>query len=160
MPVPEELQKLVGTIYEPWLIEVERGAIKRYADAIDDANPLYYDVEYARKGGYRDIVAPLGFYGWPVKGKGAIESLEKIVDLFAQEGYPGILDGGMEIEPFLPVCAGDILAAYAKVVDLYERSGKTGSMLFFILETSYLNQNGDMAAKTRITIIARPVSGE
>ena len=157
MPVPEELQKLVGMIYEPWMMEVERGAIKRYAEAIDDPNPLYYDVECAKRGGYRDIVAPLGFYGWPVKGKGAFESMEKMVDLFIHAGYPALLDGGVEVEPFLPVCAGDILAAYAKVVDLYERAGKAGSMLFFILETSYLNQNGDTAAKTRMTLIARQI---
>ena len=157
MAVPEELQKLVGTINEPWVMEVERGAIKRYAEAIEDPNPLYYDVEYARRMGYRDIVAPLGFYGWPVKGRGSLESMEKMVDLFIHAGYPALLDGGIEVEPFLPVCAGDILPTYSKVADLYERPGKAGSMLFFIVETNYLNQNGDAAARTRMTVIARQV---
>src|SRR4030042_4101264 len=105
MAVPEELQKLVGTINEPWVIEVERGAIKRCAEAIEAPNPLYYDVEYARRMGYRDIVAPLGFYGWPVKGGGGRESMEKMIDLFIPAGYPALLDGGIEVEPFLPVCA-------------------------------------------------------
>src|SRR4030042_4787005 len=95
MAVPEELQKLVGTINEPWVMEVERGAIKRYAEAIEDPNPLYYDVEHARKMGYRDIVAPLGFYGWPVKGKGGVEAMEKMVDLFNHAGYPALLSGGL-----------------------------------------------------------------
>ena len=44
-------------------MEVEKGAIKKYADAVDDHNPLYWDDEYAKNSRYGSIIAPPGFFG-------------------------------------------------------------------------------------------------
>ena len=45
----EELTELIGTESLPNILGVERGAIRRYAQAIEDSNPLFNDVEYAKK---------------------------------------------------------------------------------------------------------------
>ena len=39
--LPEEIKKLIGTSGSVKFYEVEKGAIRRFADAVDDANPLY-----------------------------------------------------------------------------------------------------------------------
>ena len=65
--IPEEIKKLIGTSGHPTLYEVEKGAIRRFADAVDDPNPLYHDEEYARKSKYGSMIAPPGFFGWPLK---------------------------------------------------------------------------------------------
>ncbi|MDP1921805.1 MAG: MaoC family dehydratase N-terminal domain-containing protein, partial [Myxococcales bacterium] len=38
----------VGRTTPPTLNEVERGAIRRFAEALGDYNPIYFDAEYAR----------------------------------------------------------------------------------------------------------------
>ncbi len=73
----------------------------------------------------------------------------------ARAGFPVMLDGGIAYEFFIPVRAGDILASYLKIADIIERAGSTGSMLLVTLETTYINQNGDIVAKSRSTLIGR-----
>jgi hypothetical protein len=46
--VTDKLTSLLGQISPPAVLQVEAGAIARYADAIDDPNPLYRNVEYAK----------------------------------------------------------------------------------------------------------------
>ena len=51
----------IGRASPPTLNEVEKGAIRRFAEALGDYNPIYYDEEYARASGYPTIVAPPTF---------------------------------------------------------------------------------------------------
>jgi acyl dehydratase len=153
--IPDELKAMIGTMTEPIIMEVERGAIRRYADAVDDHNPLFRDVEYAKNTKYGEVICPPGFFGWPMKGN-PLESLMGLVTpALLKTGLFRILDGGVDQEFYLPIRAGDVLTAYGKVADIREREGKSGKMLFVTLEMTYLNQNGDLVSKARSTIIAR-----
>ncbi|MFQ5987441.1 MAG: MaoC family dehydratase N-terminal domain-containing protein [Dehalococcoidia bacterium] len=153
MAITDELKALIGTTTEPVIMEVERGAIRRYADAIDDPNPLFRDVEHAKSSRYGEMICPPGFFGWPVKGGGLMEILASLVPALARAGCPRILDGGVDFEFYLPIRAGDILTSYGKIADIRAREGRTGTMIFTTLETTFINQNGDLVAKRRATII-------
>ena len=50
-------RSLIGAWAEPFIVEVEKGAIRRFADAIGDPNLLYRDEDYARRHGYAGILA-------------------------------------------------------------------------------------------------------
>ena len=54
-------RSLIGTSSDAWIVEVERGAIRRFAEAIGDDNPLWRDAEFARSQGYPDVIAPPSF---------------------------------------------------------------------------------------------------
>ncbi|MDR3400079.1 MAG: MaoC family dehydratase N-terminal domain-containing protein [Pandoraea sp.] len=54
-------RSLIGTSAAPFVVEVERGAIRKFADAIGDASPLYRDEAFARRHGFAGIVAPPTF---------------------------------------------------------------------------------------------------
>ena len=151
----DEVRAMIGATSEPTIMEVERGAIRRYADAIDDPNPLFRDVEHARNSRYGEITCPPGFFGWPVKGGGRTGPALKAREAIAKAGYPRLLDGGVEYEFFLPIRAGDTLTAYASLADIVEREGRTGKMVLIITETNYINQNGDLVVKARGTSIHR-----
>ena len=52
----EMRQKAVGTVSGPAVLEVEKGAIKRFAEAVGDANPLWNDEASARKSRFGGIL--------------------------------------------------------------------------------------------------------
>lgn len=156
MAVPEKIAQLIGKpIGEPLVWEIERGAIRRFADAIDNPNPLYRDLEYARNTKYGDIIAPFGFHGWPVKG-GLMEMMGAVIVPMMEAGYPVILDAGVEFESFATIRAGDTLFSYSKVTDVSEKMTRSGKgMLILTIEMNFLNQNGDKALTMRNSIICR-----
>ena len=165
--LPEEITKFIGTGGGVTVYEVEKGAIKKFADAVDDPNPFYWDEEYAENSRYGSIIAPPGFFGWPVKlakrstflraaeTEGSSDTRGNVGVALVEAGYPRVLDGGMEYDFFCPVRAGDTLAASSVIKDVIGREGSTGKMAFVITETTYINQNGELVAKARATSIHR-----
>ncbi|MDP2919134.1 MAG: MaoC family dehydratase N-terminal domain-containing protein [Dehalococcoidia bacterium] len=160
----EELNRIIGKNVGVRLFEVEKGAIRRFADAVADPNPLFRDEEYARQSRYGGIIASPGFFGWPLKQTmGAplvIEFPADLMEPLAKSGYmlASALDGGIEYDFFLPVRAGDTLTATGSIKDIRERAGRAGKMCFIILETVYYNQNGALVARARATTILRSFS--
>ncbi len=165
--LPDEVTKFIGKSIGVVACEVEKGSIKRFADAVGETNPLYWDEEYAAKSRYGSIIAPPGFFGWPVKlprgmtfqrptdisdPPGATDAMRVAL---AKAGYANVLDGGIEYEFFLPVHAGDVLSAKSIIKDIREREGKTGKMAFIVIETAYHNKKNELAAIARATAIYR-----
>ncbi len=153
--VLDELKQYIGKVDPPHVREVEKGAIRRYADAVGNDNPLYYDEGYASKSGYGGIIAPPGFFGWSAKAIAASEAIVGLMTAMINAGYAGILDGGISYEFYQPVRAGDTLIASPKVKDVTAKEGRTGTMMICQFETSYLNQNGDLVAKATQHLIGR-----
>jgi acyl dehydratase len=153
--IPDELKQAIGKIDPPHVREVEKGAIRRYTEAVGDDNPLYREEEYAKKSRYGEIVAPPGFFGWSMKSAPALEAVMGLMAAIVKAGYHRILDAGMSFEFFLPVRPGDILIASPKISDVSEKKGQSGSMIMCSFETDYVNQNGDLVAKSFQKVICR-----
>lgn len=155
--LPEEITSYIGRAGEVMILEVEKGAVRKYADAVDNRNPLYWDEEYARNSRYRSLIAPPGFFGWPTSwGSGGMLTFEAMRELSAalnEAGFRRVLDGAIEFEFFQPIRAGDTLAALSVIKDIKEREGKSGKMAFVITETTFTNQKGDVVARMRRTLI-------
>lgn len=56
---------------------------------------------------------------------------------------PRLMDGGNEIEFFVPVRVGDRLTARSKITDIYQKEGRSGPLIFVVRETTYTNQNDE-----------------
>jgi acyl dehydratase len=166
--LPKEVTQFIGASSGTIVFEVEKGAIKKFADAVADLNPLYWDEEYARNSRYSSLIAPPGFFGWPVhlaKGQTFLSSAkqegteaEKKGELtfeLAKAGYPRNLDGGIEYDFFAPIRAGDILSVSSRIKDITEKKGTSGTLIFVTTETTYINQNGVSVARARSTAIFR-----
>ncbi|MDD5190873.1 MAG: MaoC family dehydratase N-terminal domain-containing protein [Dehalococcoidales bacterium] len=156
----EEISRLIGKNTGITIYEVEKGAIRRFTDATGDMNPLYRHEEFARKSQFGGIVAPPGFFGWPIKktvdSALLVEFPPELISALDKEGYPlaSALDGGIEFEYFLPVRAGDILSATSTLKSLRERA----KMVFFTMETIYLNQHGSKVATAQAQYILRQLA--
>ena len=117
-----------------------RASIRKYALAIGDDNPLYYDQEYASKTRYGGIIAP------PTM---VCETWHHMGGELAESGAPAnrpVLEFGAEIRggneyTFLrPLRPEDVLTAHWKVSDIREREGKTGKLIILQYEMTYTNQ--------------------
>ena len=147
--ITEDFKKLLGIAAEPEVFEVEKGHIKRFAEAIGDPNPLWSDEAYAAKSRYGKIVAPPTF----LVDAGIIKTADKL--MAAECPLPSFLNGGTELEFYRPIEVGDKITTVAKVVDLQEKTGQSGKLLFIILEITYTNQRGELVTKCRETFIRR-----
>ena len=153
MPLPEDIARFIGQTTS-LVYEVEKGAIARFAGAVGETNPLYYDEEYARKSRYGAIIAPPGFFGWPEGQTGdSSANLVTLISALSKAGYRRILDGGIDYEFSRPVRAGERLTVTTTIKNIMERTGKAGKIVFMVRETTYTNQNGELAVKTRQTTI-------
>jgi acyl dehydratase len=65
-----------------------------------------------------------------------------------------VLHGEQEFEYVRPLRAGDVLSATSRIVDEYEKEGRRGgTMRFVVSETEFRDQNGDVVAYSRGTSI-------
>ena len=143
--IPQEMREAVGVDSEPRTHEVEKGAIIRFAEAIGNQNPLYRDEGAARKSRYGGIIAPPTFLRSLEAGRPKVR-----LDI----PYPDMLDGGSDWEYFgPPVRPGDRITVTNRIVELYEKNGRLGRMLFKVVETSYVDQAGVLVARQRGTTI-------
>jgi MaoC dehydratase-like protein len=133
--VIDRLRARIGVEGPPAEAVVEAGHLKRFAEAIGDPDP-----RWLKEGPPTFLVAI------------APASLHLAE---AEEYGKGWLNGGNRFEYFEPVRAGDRITATGKVADVYEKSGSSGSLLFIIFETDYVNQQGKLVARLRGTAIRR-----
>ena len=149
--ITNELRKLIGMTLETIVFKIEEGAIQRYAQAIGDPNPLYNDQDFAGKTKYGRLLTPPGFTGWPVK---AGRLSDRLLESLLKAGAPSrLLDGGVEFEFIEPVGAGDVLTATTKIANMTERETRLGKTMFTTLETTFVNQKGNVALKGRSAFI-------
>lgn len=138
-------QSFVGKSSLPVKNEVERGAIRKFADAIGDNNPLYRDEGYARQTKYQSIVAPPTFSR--TFDYGIIEGLDL--------PFAGLIHGGQEFEYYIPIRPGDILYCSSALAKVFERTGRLGTMVFLVFEHTTRNAQGELVVKETSSVIYR-----
>lgn len=145
--ITEEMKRLIGVESEPVVYEIEKGMITRFAEAIEDPNPLWQDEAKAKKTKYKSIIAPPTFLA-SLRHEKLFQQL-----LEMESSAKRLLNGGNELEYFSPIRPGDVITVTGKLANLREREGKMGKMLFMIVEMTYKNQKGEIVAKSKNTII-------
>ena len=147
--ITDKMRAQIGVESEPHTFEVDKTACRMFARAVGYTDPIYFDEEHARSSGYRSIPAPVGFLGHHVYNPNAPQHLGGYFR--TDTPFKRILNGGTDIEYFDTICAGDVLTATSKLVDLSEREGRMGPMLITVTETTYRNRDGKVVAKSRGT---------
>jgi acyl dehydratase len=140
-------RSLVGRESDPVVVEVEKGMIRRLAEAIGDLNPVHVDEAAARAAGYPSLVAPPTF---PVV-LSINERFRHSLDL----GTRSLLLGEESIELGRPVVAGDRLTLRSRVADVQERTGTSGATDVLVLETEARGADDELVFRTRETFILR-----
>ena len=134
----QDRKTLLAMSLTPVTMDVEKGHIKRFAEAIGDPNPLWSDES---SGG---IIAPPTFLRIMITEAPTPPELAP---------FPQMLDGGSEWTYMEPVKPGDVITAVTRFASVNQRSIAVGPAVFLLLETEYTNQRGESVAKQRNTLI-------
>ena len=148
--ITDDIRSWIGKETPAWTIEVTQREVARFAVATDDANPLYTDNKHAAESIHGGLIAPPLFYMAPLTEPVTEDQLRP--DGLPYEGkFPipptpltRLMDGGTEIEFFQPVKVGDTLTGRSKIVDIYQKDGRSGPLIFVVRETTYTNQHNEV----------------
>ena len=113
-------RSLIGQVSEPFAVEVEKGAIRKFADAIGDPDRRYRDEGYARACGHAGIVAPPTF---PTCFRPPSEP-----PWFAPLDRRRVVAGQMAFEYVRPIVAGMRLTCTIRFVGVDDKTGSKGAM--------------------------------
>jgi acyl dehydratase len=139
--------QLIGRTFEgKRRLQITEEMITAYCDAIGDTNPLHRDARAADNG--QPLAAPQGFAG--------IFRLED--DIFHNLPKFGKrrLAGGIDIDFIQPIRAGDTIGTVTEIREIYEKTGRTGPMVFIVLRSALKNQRGQVAAYLSHRFVIRP----
>lgn len=120
---------------DPEWFDVEKGAIRKFAEAIGDPHPAY------RTGEAAPPTFPTTFRTGPIPG--------------VEFDLAHVLHGEEEYEYERPLQAGDRLQVQRKVVDYKERTTSMGTMAILVLETEGRDDGDALVYRARSTILIR-----
>jgi acyl dehydratase len=134
MDPPALSRDLIGRESDVVLFEVERGAIRKFADAVQDQTPACV----------RGDIAPPTF---PTTFRMTVPGLTFEL--------ARVLHGAQEYRYERPIRAGDRLRCRVRVADVYRRHGSLGEMTFLILAMEGTDESGSPVFTGTTTAILR-----
>ena len=151
----EDMQRYIGTEAPPHTVRIENELVQRYVDAVQDANPLWRDEDYASATRWNGaIVPPYIFCALMTIMKcspesGAIPLPAPNVPLPRKN----VLEGEETWELFAPLRVGDVITSLTKLTDVKRREGRLGEMFIMTYEAETVNQRGELVARSSNTIV-------
>ncbi|PYE25475.1 acyl dehydratase [Paraburkholderia silvatlantica] len=169
----EEIRSMIGleTEVQRCCDVVERGAVRRYAQAVMDRDPIYMDPEFAAATRYRTPVAPPLFPSAMLRLPFGAQDLlhERCTDPdfdgvvgSSSFGLPPlplvnspIVNGGTEVEFIRYVNHGEEIFLIARYKDITERETKAGWALFVQYECDFVDRDHQLVLRYRRVQIRR-----
>jgi acyl dehydratase len=161
--VTREAKALVGSELSRAHGVVLKREFQRFAVAVGETNPLYFDPEYARAHGFRDVIAPPLFAANAVKQTAPLGTLRPdgtpSDDAFGSVPLPGCprrMAGGESWCFVAPLYDGDALTAARRLDRIEQKSGRGGPFVVVDISCAYYRDGCELAARATISLIARP----
>jgi len=143
------LRQNIGLCGKPLTTEVEKGAVRKFARAIGETNPLYFDPEYAVTTRFGAMIAPPTFVS-------ALMSMDLPPLPDPPVPFTVTLHTDDLIKQFAPIKVGDVITSVPKLVDAFVKTGRNGEMLFTTFAYEFTNSDGDLIANVAWTEVQRP----
>ncbi|MDR7003065.1 MaoC family dehydratase N-terminal domain-containing protein [Neobacillus niacini] len=122
---------------------VERGAIKKFAEAIGDLQPIYFDEEVGKQSRYKSNIAPPTF--------------PRVFDYGEIEGFhlpvKGLIHGEQTFHYVRSLLVGEEVYCYSIVKSYVEKKGGFGKMGFLVLESFGEDAAGNTLFSSTSTIV-------
>ncbi len=146
--IPPEAYDMIGKVLGTRSGVVFEKEAQRFAAAVGDYNPIYFEDEAAKAQGYKGVVAPPMFLSQVAQGVTRVDNLT--TDGLAAGGnrrdvplnVHRVMAGGEEIEFFEPIYPGDIITMETKVLAIEEKEGRSGRFVIVTRASDCTNQDG------------------
>jgi hypothetical protein len=133
--ITAELNSLLNVDFGPEVYEIEKGMLRRFAEAIEDPNPRWL----------RE--APPTF-------PAALVPKTLLNKLFnADIPLKRLLNGTSDLEYLKPIKTDDVISVTARLTRLRQVAGAQGPTLFMFTEMTCTNQRGEVVVKGKNTYI-------
>jgi len=150
---------------------IDGSAIRRFYQAVMDDDPVYWQPERAAATKYGGLVAPPLF---PLhafrRPPGTTDPLRRISEDPDFDGLtrdfglglppppislPRLMNAGNQVEVYRLARPGDRIRAKSKYVDIYQKEGKSGPLVFILVETVYRNNKDETLLRSLQTFVLR-----
>lgn len=148
--ITAELKTAIGRTLPPQAREVTRREIRKYAVATDQCLRRYREGDEAPPlflfGLFLDI-CPLGqlLPDGRQPDNGVVPTLP----------LKRVMAGGSEMHLYRPARPGDVILRHQTLVDLFEKEGRQGPLIFAVVENRFETETGEAVMTERLTRIAR-----
>lgn len=156
--IPVEASALIGRMSTRRYAVTARD-IKRFAQAIGEANPIHFDEAAAQAAGFETIVAPplfcqvMTYEDHPLDRLPADGSPEELAVPLPAERTVG---GGSEYQLHRLVRAGEEVTVTTSLQDITVKKGKTGPLYLVVVRTEFAGSDGKPIAAETATYVKRP----
>jgi acyl dehydratase len=136
-------QAMIGREFEAESpVEVTAEMIANFCYAIGETFPFRGSdgpgQDGTAKGPHDDLIAPPSFAG-----------IFRLTELTFEKLPQGSrrLAAGMEVDFVKPIRAGDRIMMMSRIKQVYEKTGRTGAMVFMVIGSTLKNQHGEVVAQ-------------
>ena len=160
--IDAESASRAGTVAATATGEVNRREWQRWAAAVGDDNPLWFDAEYARAQGYRDVICPPLYLQYAILGVTPLVGLRPDGSSGAVSGSlafpraPKRMAGGESTTFHGPAYHRDEIEMVRTIESIVEKQGRSGRFVLVTWRTVYRNQRSELVAEATTSMIARP----
>ncbi|MCP5027108.1 MAG: MaoC family dehydratase [Actinomycetia bacterium] len=130
MNLAEIREQFVDVNFDVTTFTVDQQKMLDWANACGETDPRFIDPDH------EDFQAQPTFTA-------QYSSSRMLPDDFPQIGDGRGVDGGKSIEKYAPVRPGDTLTGKAQIHDVYDKTGRSGTMVFIVHRMIFENQNGE-----------------
>jgi acyl dehydratase len=172
--ITDEVRAVIGKESEPSTSpdRVTLTEIRRFSQSVMDESPIYHDEEFAAKTKFGGVVAPGPFAYHFIRRRppGTEDPMITEPDEWDGEENRGVgegaltvpwppnmrgFHGGNELEVLQLPKPGDIITSRSRIVDVYEKTGRSGRLGLSVRETVFTNQKGEILCIDRYTGVVR-----
>lgn len=134
-------ESILGKEVELGTYYVDKERMIRFAKAAGDENPVYVDEEAASTSRFGGLIAAPMFHS--ILADTHMTPLVKI-------NYGSMsMAAGTDVEYHRPMRPGDVLTVNCCIEKVYEKTGRTGGMLFLIRRAVFTDRDGDKVVTVR-----------
>lgn len=126
-------ERWVGEVFDLTTFTIDADKMVAWAEAVGETDPRFLDPSND------DFQAHPNFTTHCLSGRVLPED-------FPQIGGPRGIDGGKAVEIHRPIRAGDELRATTTIADIYDKTGRSGTMVFIVQRMSFVNQRDEPVA--------------
>jgi len=158
----EEVKAQVGKVRKIPIGVVARRDFERFAVAVGDSNPLFFDDAFARAHGYSAAIAPslylsavLGWESGPPEDGLRVDGIPSRDSMAVPTAGLRVMGGGQDLEFHRAITAGMDVVIEFSVSGVELKEGRTGSLLIVELQKRFVTTDGTPLITCREKFIAR-----